>query len=382
MPEKNCNLSATAPLMTSQFIGEPFSEPSAPKQMTLRIVQGPLKPYENQAILFQYNRLAEVEIPMWEFLHWVQDSPEGPAWHAIFETDRGEIVGHTSLIPFSGSYYGRRLVPAKSEYSFIHEEYRTAKIRGFEKSSQLRNLLYVDQLFRRCRSEGWGPLFISTTSAVHRVFRSIACYPVEIPVWECLLILCPWQAAHRTPNLVGWQRASLGFAGAFQRTAWSCLLPFSPRLEQTCSVLPGDLVPSKQEQPLSFFEDATSLSWRYLKGQYECLVWDSEGRDYLITKRGSEDRYLRVCQWQLTGGQPSFSLIGELVRLAEKQGALGVRWAAYGDNEAAAKIARALRKLGFLCARRTRTLLVNSAEREFFVPETWNLTDAMFSFDP
>jgi hypothetical protein len=350
--------------------------------MTLRIVRGPLKPNENESILSQYNQLAAVRIPMQEFLHWVQDSPEGPAWHAILETDEGEIVGHTSLIPLRGTYHRRRLIAAKSEYSFIREEFRASQIQGFERSGQLKNLLYIDQLFQCCRSEGWGPLFISTSNAFHRVFRSIACYPVEITVWECLLVLRPLHAGRKTPNLMNWQRASLGLAGVFQRGAWSCLAPLSRQPTEIRAVRMSDCLPSNEQLGLSFFGDSDARLWRYLEGQYEGIVWDAKGGGHLVTKIGSGDRYLRVCQWHLNGGLPSLPLVKTLVGMAEKQRALGIRWAVYGNTDAAGKLARALRNFGFLCAQRTRTLLVNSAEKEFLLPETWNLNDGMFSFDP
>lgn len=350
--------------------------------LDLRIVRGPLGPQENEAILSQYNRLTLSRIPMQEFLHWIQCSPEGPAWHAILETDDGEIVGHTSLIPLRASYRGRRIVPAKSEYSFICEEYRAAKIRGFEDSGRLRNLIYIDRLFRHCAAQGWGPLLISTASGVHRLFPSVGCYPTSFPVRECLLILRPWNAARKTPNLAPWQRASIWSAGILQQIGWSSVLLLARRTNGISTVSLGNGSPPKPNDLLSFFEDPDSSQWRYLAGQYERLTLDAEGREFVIVKKGMADRYLRVCQWQLASGQPSLSLVAELVQLARKEKALGVRWAIYGDDQMAGILARRIQRLGFLCARRSRTLLVHTSEQEFLAGENWNLTDAMFSFDP
>jgi hypothetical protein len=96
----------------------------------LRLVRGPLSARKNYTILAQYNELSLSRIAIGEFLHWIQNSPAGPAWHALVETDDGEIVGHTCLIPFHGRCDGKRIVAAKSEYGFIREEYRSARIRG------------------------------------------------------------------------------------------------------------------------------------------------------------------------------------------------------------------------------------------------------------
>lgn len=349
----------------------------------LRIVRGPLSAREAESILVQYNQLAGANIPMQQFLRWVQDSPEGPAWHAILETGDGAIVGHTSLIPLRATYEGRTFIAAKSEYSFIVEEYRAAKIRGFEKTGRLKNLIYIDELFRHCRSEGWSPLLISTPSVFHRVFRSIACYPVSFPVWECLLVLRPLEAALRTPNLRGWQRAFLCCAGLAQTTLWTPgILPLN-REERLHTI---SMLTHRFDGPassLSFFQDDESLAWRYPKEEYERFgVKENENlTGDLIVKQGSATRYLRVCQWQLKRESLSAGLIANLVRKARRQGALGVRWAVYDGGEVSTNLVRRLQRFGFVCTRRVRTLLINTADRELLDPLKWNLTDAMFTFD-
>ena len=96
--------------------------------LDLRIARSPLSEPENQQILSEYNRLTKARIPLAEFEHWIQKSPAGPAWHAILQTAEGRIVGHTSLIPLKTSYSAANLIPAKSEFSFVHENFRSAKI--------------------------------------------------------------------------------------------------------------------------------------------------------------------------------------------------------------------------------------------------------------
>lgn len=347
----------------------------------LRIVRGPLEPHENDSILSQYNRLASACIPKEEFLRWIQDGPEGPAWHAILEANDGEIVGHTSLIPLRATHDGRSLVAAKSEYSFIREEFRASKIRGFEHTGRLKNLIYIDELFRRCRSEGWGPLLISTSSAFHRVFRSIACYPVNFSLWECLLVLRPREASWRTPNLRRWQRVSLWGAGMVQRAVWTPALVFSGHTNGL-RIIPTDESPMGQPgRSLSFFQEQDSLAWRYPGGQYERIAAEAEGGSDLIVKHGSANRYLRVCQWRMSARPPTNALVARLVWMARQQRALGVRWAVYGEEAGSAALVRRLRNSGFLCARRVRTLLINTPDPRFLDASAWNLTDAMFSFD-
>lgn len=349
--------------------------------LNLRIVQGPLKTHENHSIISQYNSLASADISTQDFLRWIQDSPEGPAWHAVLETDEGEMAGHTSLIPIRATHDGRSLVAAKSEYSFIREEFRASKIRGFEQTGRLKNLIYIDELFKFCRSKGWSPLLISTSTSFHRVFRSIACYPVNFPLWECLLVLRPGEAARNTPNLRRWQRASLMGTGLIQSAFWAPTLFFSGR-SQALRMTPPSETPLQQDgQPLAFFEDQESLAWRYPEEQYARIAAEANAGADLIVKFGSANRYLRVCQWRVNSAPPTPALVSRLVQMARGQRALGVRWAVYGNDARSAALVGRLRSLGFLCARRVRTLLINTAQQELLDPSRWNLTDAMFSFD-
>jgi len=350
--------------------------------LNLRIIRSPLPQAENEAILSEYNQLTSAGIPMEEFLHWLQGGPEGPAWHVILETDEGEIVGHQSLIPFRGSYGGRKIVAAKSEYTFLREAFRSTKIRGFEHSSRPTHFIASKKLLDHGQAQGWGPILISTTPALHRWASSIGCSPVQVPLWECLLVLRPWDAARKTPNLDQWRRASLCAAGLFQRTIWSPSLLFPHHSNGIRPVPVGDNHVSSNRDALTFFEDQNSLQWRYLEGQYERIELSAKSHEFVILKKGSIDRYLRICQWRLDSEGPSLSSVASLVRMAQKEKALGIRWSVYGSGEPTLSFVRRVRMLGFLCARRRRTLLVRSDDERFLDGARWNLTDAMFSFDP
>lgn len=349
--------------------------------MTLKIVRGPLEAATNRVILRHYNRLASVDIPLADYLHWVQDGPDGPAWHVLLENEASEIVGHSSVIPLRCSVGGKQILAGKSEYSFILEEYRSAKIRGFENLAKLKNAIMVHQLFLRCQAEGLGPLLISTSSTRQRSLGLVGCSAVTFPVSECLLVLRPWSAVKNTPNLNGWQRASLGTAGAFQIVARLCASILWGAPTGIRSVPIGQEFCHGNEEHLRFFNDPVALKWRYPEGQYEQLAFEGKKGQHVIVKSGASDRYLRVCQWHLGPEQPTPQLVGKLVELAKKQQALGVRWAIYGDGEAEGNFTHKMRKLGFVCARRTRTILVFSKEQEFLSAGKWDLADSLFSFD-
>src|SRR5580700_10093968 len=244
--------------------------------MDLTVRRGPLPPAKSQAILEQYNRLSGARIPLSEFLHWLEEGPEGPAWHALLENEEGEVVGHSALIPFRSSWHGRRIVAGKAEYAFIREEYQTAKIRGFEKSGKPRNALMVQQLFYRWQEEGLGPLLVSTSAVRQRSLSGVGCAPAKFSVSESLLVLRPWHAARTTPNLQTWQRVSLGIAGISHQVLWSALrlVPSSLLSAQRVERQPEASLPQADEQ-IAFFEDSESAEWRYPSGQYERIAVDS-----------------------------------------------------------------------------------------------------------
>jgi hypothetical protein len=350
--------------------------------MNLAIVRGPLEVRKYETILEQYNQLTMSRIPMREFLHWIQDGVEGPAWHAVLENEKSEVVGHSAIIPFRGSCKGRKIVAGKAEYAFIREEYQAAKIRGLEHVGKPRNAVMIQQLFLRWQEEGHGPLLTSTSAVGRRLLSGVGCSIVQFPVMECLLILRPLDAARMTPNIARWQRATLNIAGVLQKTAWTTARFLAHKSENIRLAPICQPFPAEDSDQVSFFEDVQSLKWRYLEDQYDRLALDADSDQYVVVKKGSAGRYLRVCQWQLAAGQPSFQLIAKLVRMAREQNALGVRWGVYGCDNVSASLSRRLRGFGFLCAQRSRSVLIYSKEQEFLSADKWKLRDAMFSFDP
>jgi hypothetical protein len=350
--------------------------------LNMRIVRGPLTPPENEAILADYNRLTKAVIPMNEFVHWVQNGPMGPAWHAILETDEKRIVGHTSLIPLRTPYGDPSLIPAKSEYSYVNEGFRSTPIRGYESVKRAKFLILVDSLFQLGKSFGWDPIFVSTREANHPLSRRVGCKHAEFPLWECILIHRPVGAARHTPNIKGKQRAALLVAGVSQTVAWPVLSLTLPNRNGIQSVQIDADIREPHTARLSFFEDPESLRWRYLQGQYVRFSFDATPTDYVIAKRGSPERYLRVVQWHLSSAKSAESILPALVRSARQDKALGVRWAVYDNDAMAPVLVDKMRKLGFLCARRSRSLMINSNQPTFHEPNAWRVNDSLVSFDP
>jgi hypothetical protein len=350
--------------------------------LNFRIVRGPLTDPENEAILREYNRLTSSNIPLNELVHWVRNGPAGPAWHAILETDEGKIVGHTSLFPLRTGFGGGELVPAKSEYSFLHEDYRGVKIRGFENAGKPAFIIILDRLFKHCVEQGWGPIFASTRERNQAFTRRVGLRPLEFPLCECLLALRPVSASQHTPNLTASQRAGLMGIGFLQALPWSLIGGMIPRPKGIRLVSVGDAPLQREGERISFFEDLDSLKWRYFDDQYVRFAFDSTPQDYLIAKRGSESRYLRVCQWRLSSTASIFQLLSAMVNLARRERAIGVRWAVYADDALSKRVVTQMRNAGFLCKKRVRTVMVHNTKPDFLAASKWNMNDSLFSFDP
>jgi hypothetical protein len=349
--------------------------------LNLRIVRGPLLQKENEAILAEYNRLTGAVIPISEFVHWVQNGPMGPAWHAILETDEKRIVGHTSLIPLRTPHGPPDLIPAKSEYSFTHEDFRSMPIRGYETVKRAKFLILVDQLFQHGKGLGWDPIFVSTREANHPLSRRVGCKHAEFPLWECILMHKPIGAALNTPNIRSRQRVGLFVVGISQRVIWPILSLKLPA-NGTQPVAVDAEIKEQNKAKLSFFEDTESLKWRYLEGQYVRFGFESSPDDYVIAKRGSETKYVRVVQWQLSSAKCIDAALSALTRAARQDRAIGVRWAVYDDDSMAPELVSRMRRMGFLCARRSRSLMINTNQPAFYQPSAWRVNDSLVSFDP
>jgi hypothetical protein len=348
--------------------------------LSLRTVRGPLEAAEEESILADYNRLTGARIPLGDFRHWVCDSPEGPAWHAILQTDEARIVGHFSLIPLRAQHAGNKLIAAKTEYFFVHEDFRREKVRGFENSILSCAILVLSQLYQDCHASGWGPFLAAVNDQIEPFHRAVGCRPVVFKLSECLLILRPWKAARRTPNLTKKQRMAMLFVGIGQRLLWSIAGNLASRSRGVGFTTVASVCVHRKKDQIAFFEDRASLIWRYPSEDYVTVASASDPHQFVIAKHGSDERFLRVCQWELAGSKDPEAFLLALIDHARQEKALGVRWSLYRDQQQPVLLG-ALRKLGFLRMQRDRRLLFYTRDKIFLQPETWCLTDSFFAFD-
>jgi hypothetical protein len=350
--------------------------------LNMRIIRGPLRDKQYLDILAGYNRLTLANIPTKEFLRWVQDSPGGTAWHAILETDEERIVGHTSVLPIRAGFHDRWLMSGMSEYSFVHEDFRKVKIKGMEEVSRPTFIILLDHLFQHCIKQGCEPIFASTNEKNQIFTRKVGLRPAEFPLRECLLAYRPIAAARYTPNLEPKKRAALLAVGIAQKALWTVRRPFAPQNHGLRAVPIGSKALYFDPERLSFYEEKESLCWRFIPEQYILYMLENAPRDYLIVKRGRADRYLRVCQHHLSSANSAKPIIHGLMEQVRADQALGIRWAVYDEGTLAEELVAELRGLGFLCARRTRIVMVHKGFPTYLEPSAWRMSDTHFCFDP
>lgn len=348
--------------------------------LELSIVRGPLSDGHADQILREFNRLTNSNITTPNFRRWVQDGPDGPAYHAIL-TSGDRIAGHFGLIPLGVCWRGQGIPVARTEYFFVHEDFRTEKVRGFEDSFLSPAILLLDQLYRHCRSCGWGPFLVSAAEDIQPFHELVGCRPVEFHLHECLFVLSPKQAAVCTPNLRRAQRVALFGASVVQVGLWTLAQTLLPRGSEV-RIQPLDQTPvAPRTDRIALFEEKASRLWRYPDEEYTVFCAGSDPSSYVIAKNGSRERYLRVCDWHFSSPRLVAGFVRALIDQAQSQGMLGVRWSLYGDGEQANGVLHTLRKLAFLCVPRIRRLLVYSEDAAFLQASTWRLSDSLFCFD-
>ncbi len=348
--------------------------------LTLHIVRGPLDENLNPAILNGYTELSEATVTPENFLRWMQDSPEGPALHAILKNQDGAVAGHCCLFPFPMNVDGKRVTAAKAEYFFVKTDFRREPVQGYEGSMKPAAVLLLEHLYRSGRELGWCPYLVSAPTEVAPLHRLAGCRKIVIPLTECLLTFRPWKAALSTPNLVTSQRMALAAVGTLQRLVWAV----PPKSDPQVRAVPADAPFEIRETPqrISVSCDPDFLMWRYSASEYLRLRMETSADLGVIVKRGSPDQYVRVCHSSAGSDERSSKpLLRALIANALEENALGVRWAVYDDGLSANTFVALLRKMAFMCVRRERTIYVYGLSPADLQPAAWHLQDSLFCFD-
>lgn len=365
-----------------------FSSPtkasSAPSSLGFRIIAGPLSLADRTRILSEYNRLTGSRVPVQQFRRWTEQSPSGPALHALLETEDGHIAGHCALVPFALQGPGGAVAVAKEHYFFLSEEYRSRPVHGFADSKQSAAALLLGQLHAQASKQGWKSILACVPPQLEPIHDPLGYRPVDFTVRDCFFILHPvraWRTMHHLPLA---KQASLFATSAANWTYASCVSPLQHihgLVRRSRIADHSDFFSSRMPQRISLSGERDFLGWRYPESSYSPMVVRNGSDGYVIAAKGTPFVFARVCQFQVPSLRTIPAIVEKLVRDARASHAVGVRWSVYGNGEEQDRLVAELRKRTFLCIPRHRRILVSSPDSELISQANWNLCDSLFTFD-
>ncbi len=350
----------------------------------MRVLSGPLPPALRNTILSEYNRLTGERIAVQDFRRLTEQSPAGPALHALLETNGGRVAAHCCLLPFALKGPGGSMVVAKEHYFFLSEEYRSQAVREFERSKKPAAALLLAKIYEAAFQKSWLPILACAPPQLEPIHDYAGCRSVDFPVRDCYFILHPgraWQIAHHLRQRT---RASFVAASLCNQAYASCLSPWQYRSGLVRhSRIADDAISTNGHSPRRFSlpEDPAFLRWRYPDSSYVRLAVNDGTNAYIIAAKGSPYTYARVCQFRTPSLAAIPSLVEKLIREARASDAVGVRWSIWGDGPEQNQLVSELRKRTFLCVHRIRRLLLSSSDPQFASAGAWNLSDSLFTFD-
>ncbi|MGH9687886.1 MAG: hypothetical protein ACRD5K_12425 [Candidatus Acidiferrales bacterium] len=240
-------------------------------------------------------------------------------------------------------------------------------------------VLLLENLYRSGSELDWNLYLVSAPADVAPLHRLAGCRKVVVSLTECLLTFRPWMAAANTPNIGARQRAILATAGALQRIVWALPRKSNGGIREIEVDAPS--TNGHTPQRIRLISEPDFLSWRYATSEFRRLRPEDSGKLGIIAKKGSNREYLRICQSSLDANkQNTKNLLTSLIEMALREKSLGVRWAVYDDGISEYHLLPMLRKMGFLCKKRERTIYVRANASESKSAD-WQLEDSLFCLD-
>jgi hypothetical protein len=308
-----------------------------------------------------------------------EESPAGPAAHALLKSPGDRVVGHLCVYPYPLSWNGRQRIGATGEFLFLDEASRKQRIRGLSQGSAPPALTLIRELCRYANQElAWDPVLLAARPEVAIVHRLSGAVPIPLEVRECLLVLRPWKAFRLLRYLSRRQRLAMLLLGLFQAPLWTSLslVPWPMRKRLRPLHHPEDFQPRENRQAVSFPLASDFLAWRYRRKHHGLFGLSTEADSMLAVKTPPRE-FLRVLDTNLDLDRAAvFPLLCGLVREARRTRSLGVRWALYRNGGFPKGFLGRLRRLGVVSARRTRTVSVFTRCGDLTSAGEWQFSDA------
>jgi hypothetical protein len=347
--------------------------------LELSLVRAPLDEPTRQTVIREYNRLTGQGVTEGTFRHLTEESPGGPAVHALLRAPDDRVVGHLCAYAYPLCWNGEERIGASGEYLFVHEQFRNQRIRDARYANTAPALALIREVCRYANEElAWDPVLLTARREVSILHQLAGATPMPLELRECLLVLRPWEAFRLAQHVSRRQRVAMLVLGLFQAPLWTLisLVPWPTRKKLRPVSHPKDFHPREDLPALSFSLDSDFLAWRYWDEHHRLFGLSTETGSMLAVKTPPR-RFLRVLDTNLDLDRvPLFPLVCGLVREARRKKSLGVRWALYRNGGFPKGLLGRLRRLGLVCARRTRMVSVSTRSSDLASAERWQFSDA------
>jgi len=347
--------------------------------LDLSLVRAPLDEPTRKTVIGEYNRLTGQSVTEEAFRHLTEQSPAGPAVHALLKGSDGRVVGHFCAYAYPLRWNGEARIGASGEYLFVHEQFRNQRIQGPSFTNAPPAFALIREICRYANDElAWDPVLLAARPEVAILHQLAGAVPMPLEVRECLLVLRPWKAFRLLRHVSRRQRLAMLVLGLFQAPPWRLLSlvpwPATRRLRPVSH--PESFEPKDDSPTVRFPLDADFLAWRYGRKHHRLFRLSTEVGSMLAVKTPPRD-FLRVLDTNLDLDRAAaFSLVCGLVREARRTKSLGVRWALYRNGGFPEPLLGRLRRLGLVCARRTRTVSIYTRRGQLAASEQWRFSDA------
>ena len=347
--------------------------------LNLSLARGPLDEDTRQTVIREYNRLTGQSVKMKDFRHLTEESPAGPALHALLKAPDDRLVGHLCVYPYPLYWNGEERTGARAECLFVHEQFRTERIENLPQAGTLPALALVKTLCRYANEElAWDPILLAARPKVAIVHQLAGASPMALELRECLLVLRPWRAYRSVRNASWRQRAAMLVLGLFQAPLWTLisLLPWPATRRLDPLRQPETVKPRRDLRGVSFSLCSDFLGWRYVPEHHALFGFPTEAGSMLAFTTPPRE-LLRVLDTNLDLDRlPAFPLLWSLVREARRRKSVGIRWAVYRNQGFPERFLRRLRRLGVVCAKRTRMVSIYSQDKDLASANWWQFSDA------
>ena len=355
----------------------------------LQVVRGPLpEPWRSEAIAGwgRYDpRLLDSDEWRLEF----EESPAGPAVHALVLTPDGHVAGHHAAIPLRLRSGDDTLVVGKGEALYVDRDRRErgARVDVDGRPFRLAEALTTG-LYARYRDYGLAAYFGFATAEAEVRHVAAGCKVVVLPYRRFLLFHDPGAAlaGSASPLAHGVRGAAVKTLARVHGRAARTRMRLGRLRRPPVTVTEVDAFPPALEDvfrrgldpsALALDPSAKQLNWRFPSSLYRLFILGSPPWGYAAVRRAEPSERARVVDWLIPAPRmnAAAAVADVLLEASLRDRAAAFEWIVPAAHCAGAALAAALRRTPLLVdPRRFAFRMVVHGDEELTRPDRWLLT--------